>query len=119
MEKVDAIIGGDLTVDSNENVIAKFGGKPHYFATTKGNSEVIEGLNRAIYKIKDDNPYFDQTLYSKYFVNNYNNNLVMTKGEVNYIKHMKPIRAAYVDGLMPIQYYDEDSNQPKGIFVDV
>ncbi|TGY44248.1 GGDEF domain-containing protein [Clostridium sartagoforme] len=116
--EVDAIIGGDLTVDSNENVIAKFGGKPHYFATTKGNSEVIEGLNRAIYKIKDDNPYFDQTLYSKYFVNNYNNNLVMTKDEVNYIKHMNSIRAAYVDGLMPIQYYDEDTNQPKGIFVD-
>lgn len=116
--EVDAIIGGDLTVDSKENVIAKFGGKPHYFATTKGNSEVIEGLNRAIYKIKDDNPYFDQTLYNKYFVNNYNNNLVMTKDEVNYIKNMNPIRAAYVDGLMPIQYYDEDTNQPKGIFVD-
>lgn len=116
--EVDAIIGGDLTVDSNENVIAKFGGKPHYFATTKGNSEVIERLNRAIYKIKDDNPYFDQTLYNKYFVNNYNNNLVMTKDEVNYIKNMNPIRAAYVDGLMPIQYYDEGTNQPKGIFVD-
>ncbi|MDU5111393.1 MAG: GGDEF domain-containing protein [Clostridium sp.] len=116
--EVDAIIGGDLTVDSNENVIAKFGEKPHYFATTKGNSEVIEGLNRAIYKIKDDNPYFDQTLYNKYFVNNYNNNLVMTKDEVNYIKNMNPIRSAYVDGLMPIQYYDEGTNQPKGIFID-
>ena len=116
--EVDAIIGGDLTVDSNENVIAKFGGNPYYFATTKGNSEVIEGLNRAIYKIKDDNPYFDQILYNKYFVNNYNNNLVMTKDEVNYIKNMNPIRAAYVDGLMPIQYYDEGTNQPKGIFVD-
>ena len=31
---------------------------------------------------------------------------------------MNPIRAAYVDGLMPIQYYDEGTNQPKGIFVD-
>ena len=42
----------------------------------------------------------------------------MTKDEVNYIKNMNPIRAAYVDGLMPIQYYDEGTNQPKGIFVD-
>lgn len=116
--EVDAIIGGDLTLDSEEHIVAKFGGQPHYFATTKGNSEVIEGLNKAIYKIKEDNPNFDKNLYEKYFVNGYYNTLVMTKGEMEHIKNMKPLKALYVDGLIPVQYYDEVTSSPRGIFVD-
>ena len=116
--EVDAIIGGDLTLDSEEHIVAKFGGKPHYFATTKGNSQVIEGLNQAIYKIKEDNPNFDKNLYDKYFVANDYNALVMTKDEMEHIKNMKPLKAVYVDGLMPVQYYDEVTNSHKGIYID-
>lgn len=117
--EVDAIIGGDLTLDSNEKIIAKFGGTPHYFATTKGNSEVIEGLNKAIYRIKEDNPNFDEILYNKYFKNAYYNALLINEDDINYIKSMNSIKAAYVDGVTPIQYYDKNSNEAKGIFVDI
>lgn len=116
--EIDAIIGSDLTTGSDEEVIAKFGGNPHYFATTKGNSEVIKGLDSAIYRIKEDNPSFDQDLYNKYFNQNNSNTLILTENEVNYIENMAPIKAAYIDGLIPIQYYDEDTKQPEGIFVD-
>lgn len=117
--EIDAIIGGDLALGSDEKVIAKFGGVPHYFATTKGNSEVIEGLNKAIYRIKEDNPDFDELLYNKYFKSVYNNDLLMNEDDINYIKNMNSLKAAYVDGVTPVQYYDKDTKEAKGIFVDI
>lgn len=50
--EVNAILSDDLPKDSLGKVIAKFCGDPYYLATTKGNFEIIKGLNKAIYKIK-------------------------------------------------------------------
>ena len=36
--EVDAIIGGDLAIDNGKKVIAKFGGKSHYFASHRRRS---------------------------------------------------------------------------------
>lgn len=116
--EIDAIIQGDLSVDSRDEVITKFGGIPQYFATTKGNSEVISGLNAAIYKIKENNPYFNKNLYHKYFESNDYNYLIFTKEEENYINQMQPIKAAYIDNYIPVHYYDENTKKPKGIFID-
>lgn len=43
----------------------------------------------------------------------------MNEDDINYIKNMNSIKAAYVNGVTPIQYYDENTKEAKGIFVDV
>ena len=95
--EVDAILGGDLVIDSDEEIISKFGGVPQYFATTKGNKEIIDGLNSAIYKIKEQNPLFDENIYNKYFKTNNNSYLIFTSEEAEYVKDIPIIRAAYID----------------------
>lgn len=117
--EVDAILGGDLLLDAEEEVITKFGGTPQYFATTKGNSEIVEGLNSAIYKIKEQNPSFDKNIYNKYFKTNNNSYLIFSSEEAGYVKDMPTLRAAYIDNYVPIQYYDENTKQANGIFVGV
>ena len=64
-KEVDAIIDGDLLLNNEEKVIAKFGAIPYYLATTKGNTEIVSDLNNAIFKIKEKNPSFDQNLYEQ------------------------------------------------------
>lgn len=34
-------------------------------------------------------------------------------------RKMEPIKALYVDGVKPVQYFDEESKEAKGIFIDV
>lgn len=116
--EVDAILSDDLPKDSLGKVIAKFCGDSYYLATTKGNIEIIKGLNKAIYKIKEADPYFDKKLYNKYFKTNDYNILILNKEEENYIKNMEPIKAAYIDNYRPIQYYDEKTMEPNGVLVD-
>lgn len=117
--EVDAILGGDLVLGSEEKVIAKFGGNPQYFATTKGNTEIINGLNSAIYKIKEQNPQFDENIYNKYFKNSNNSYLIFTSEEAEYVKDTPIVRAAYIDNYVPIQYYDENTKEASGIFVGI
>ena len=116
--EVDAILGGDLVLGAEEKVIAKFGGIPQYFATTKGNTKVLDGLNSAIYKIKEQNPKFDENIYNKYFKAD-NSYLIFSSEEDEYVKNKPVIRAVYIDNYIPIQYYDENTKEASGIYVEI
>lgn len=117
--EVDAIIGGDLLVGDKERIVAKFKGASYYFATTKGNKEIVAGINEAIYRIKQNNPYFAQELYNKYFKKHTDTSIYLTKEEKNYIQHMKPLKAVYVDNFAPMQDYNPKTNKAEGIYIDL
>lgn len=118
-KEVDAIVGGDLLTNNNERVIAKFGAIPYYFATTKGNTKIMQQLNHVLFKIKENDPTFDQQLYNKYFENNTEDFFILTEEEHNYINNITPLKAIYINSYTPIQYYDINAKKPKGIFIDV
>lgn len=116
--EVHAVLGRDL-LEGNNDVIAKFGGIQHYFATTKGKKDIIDKLNYSIYQINEANPSFEQNLYNKYLNKDNKNILILNKDETSIIKEIKPLRVAYIEGYRPIQYYDKENNEPSGIFIDV
>lgn len=118
-KEVDAIIGEDLLTTNNERVVVKFGAIPYYFATTKGNSEIIKQLNNVLFKIKESDPTFDQKLYNKYFQSYNERFFILTEEEQDYINKMTPLKAIYIDNYIPLQYYDINTKKPHGIFIDV
>ena len=118
-KEVDAIITGDLLVGDGKKVIARFGGTPYYFATTKGNTEILEGLNNAISKIKYKEPNYSQILYSKYFETFSSDTVNLTEEEKNYINNMGVLRAIYVGNNIPLQYYNEKTEEPDGMYIDL
>lgn len=117
-KEVDAIIGGDLLLDSNQIVVAKFGSIPQYFATTKGKTEITQKLNDAIFKIKENDSSFEQQLYNKYFQSSIDHSIVFSKEEQDYISKIPPLKAVYIDNFIPMQYYDSDNKKPQGVFID-
>ena len=118
-KEVDAILGGDLLSLEDEKVIAKFGAMPYYFATTKGNTEVLSALNSALSKIKENNSSFERELYNSYFPD-YNDPLIhLTQKEQDYINQMTPLKVAYIDNFAPLQNYNPKTKKAEGTYIDV
>lgn len=108
--KIDATLQVDISMDQKLKSIAKFSPVPYYFATTKGNQNIIRELNRALSNIKVANPYLQSNLYEKYF--NQNQQFFISEENKKYIQSLGRVKVLLFDGNAPIQYFDK---KPKGI----
>ena len=111
--EVDALLEGDTAVDSGRRIIARFAESPHYFATTKGNTAIISGLNTGLAKIREVDFHYDTQLYEKYFGDNDDPTLFLSQEERDYIASCGTLRAVYPAGWDPLHH------QEKGVFTGV
>lgn len=105
--EVDAVLGNSTFPMEDTRMVAKFGGVPYYFATKKGNVEIMNGLNRAMGKIDEINPYFTARLNKKYFVNQ-TSTLILTQAEKEYIEKSPPLIVLGMEGIASLRYEDEN-----------
>ena len=117
--EVDAILGNDLLVQPDQRIALKFSPTPFYFATTKGNTDVLNGLNYGLSMIEELEPDYDDKLREKYFKQNTEYVFSLTNNELSQLEEIDTLRAVYIDSLAPIQYFDERTKRPKGIAVEV
>lgn len=118
-KEVDAILDGNLLLEDDQKVVAKFAATPYYFATNKGNKKVLTGLNKAISCIKENNQNYEEKLYKKYFQENKDEVVHLTQEEQDYINHMTPLKAVYVDGFAPMQAYNPKTKRAEGVYIDL
>ena len=118
-KEVDVITTGDLQIRGKLKVLAKYSQSPYYFATTKGNTEIVEGLNNAIHNINDYTPNFTSELYLKYFEDKKDTSIILTEEEKEYLSNVDSLKVVYIDNFKPLQYYDESDNEVKGILIDI
>ena len=55
---IDAILTSSLEKVPGERVVARFAPSPYYFATARGNKNILDPLNAALSAIKDKDPLF-------------------------------------------------------------
>lgn len=115
--RADLVLYMDLSMDSQFRAVAKFAPRPYYFATTKGNTDLVNELNSAILKIQETNPYLSVTLYDKYFGSD-KTELLLTTDELNYIKNAKSLDAVIFTGRAPLQYAGA-GGKPVGVSKDM
>ena len=65
--QVDVISSVSLSPVANTRIVAQFAARPYYFASTKGNTALIEELDRTIEKLNQAEPKLQDTLYDNYF----------------------------------------------------
>lgn len=109
---VDATLQVDISTEPELKNIAKFTPSPYYFATTKGNTEIVSKLNYALSNINSAKPYFQTDLSKKYF--SPSKQFVISKENKKYIKSLGTINVLMIDGNAPIQY---DDGEIKGISI--
>lgn len=113
----DVALWIDLLVNPQLKTIAKFSPRAFYFATTKGNTGVVNALNTAIMKINESDPYFAASLYDKYFGGE--DSLALSDEEISYAGRQDALRVAFVSQKAPIQYADEGSGEFRGVAREV
>ena len=115
--KADAMMSVELSLPQGFRPVAKFSPIPFYFATTKGNTQIINELNRAISYTSENNPTLQMNLYNKYFSRS-SSQLFLNSKEREYIQEHPVLKVLVHDGFGPIQYYD-GKGQVQGVARDL
>lgn len=115
----DTYLTGDLQAVPNTTVVARLSAEPYYYVTTKGNTEIVEGLNYALKNIFRNDKYFEQKLYDKYFSNRDISKPSITKAEMDLIKSHQKLIVGYDANSRPLQYLDQETGLPSGISMDI
>lgn len=115
--EVDALVINGYFDYKNLKILARFNLTPIYFATTKGNQQILDSLNYALGRIKTDNPLFESELRKLYSLFT-DNMFPLTKNEYNYLSKISSVRVVYLKNQQPISYVDKNGNFT-GVFADV
>ncbi|MGN0711866.1 MAG: diguanylate cyclase [Anaerovoracaceae bacterium] len=116
---VDAIYVAEEADVRKEKVIAKLDEKPLYYAVNRNRKDILEDLNGSLKNIYNSNPSYAMQIKSKYNIENKAAMPSFTNEELEYIKNKKVVTVAYDKGWHPIEYFDEETQQIKGVTKDV
>ena len=113
--KVDLISGVSLSAPSNTRILARFAPRPFYFVTTKGNTELVEELNKAIRLIDEMQPELQDGLFDRYFMST-ENAFYLTDDQEELLRQLGSLRVLCVDMDAPYVYQKE--SRPSGALVN-
>lgn len=116
---IDLLLAGSMLMPPEAKSALYFAPQEFYYATTNGNSVVLNGINSALEQIRRKNIYFDAELYNKYYVNTSLKNETFTKSEKEYIRNAPPIQIAYFGEQSPFEFYDDETGELRGITPDI
>lgn len=102
--ETDLMLSGDPSQIENTRRVINFASEPYYFASKKGNVELIRRLDSALEKINVTNPDFGTELREKYFEGRRKEDLVFSEEEQNYIKSRGTLRVVAAPNWRPYQY---------------
>ena len=109
---LDAYGGADVAVP-----VIKIGSSNFYFAISKNRPDLLEGLNAALSRIQDENPYYNQEMYSKY-VSTAGANLFLSAEEKAWLSEHGKIRVGYQDDHLSFCDAEEKTGKLKGALKD-
>lgn len=116
---IDLRVTGSLLLPADSKLVLRFDTKDFYYPTTKGNTYVLDGLNKALAYIQTENSFYNARLYDKYYTRLGAGIEAFTAGEADFIRKAPVLRIGYKDADMPIEYYDEKTHEPMGISIDL
>lgn len=106
----------DLSIPEGYHAITRFSPTPFYFASTKGNYEIINELNVALTRIGQLNPTFMSSTYNRYFSGE-GATFALNETEKEFIEAQDILTALVFDGNGPIEYTSH--REVKGIGKDI
>lgn len=110
------------SVESNtryDKVIGRMAEHPLYYGVNKNNKELLDELNQSMQNIKNSNPSYDMQIQNKYFIKGDVAAPSFTEEELKYIKEKGTVKVSYDQGWQPIEYYDEETGEIKGVTKDL
>ena len=97
--------------------ICKIGSTPFYFAVNQNCPDLLKELDAAMNRIQDENRYYNQQMYSKYFYNS-DFGAYLTPSENDWLSHHGRIRVGYRTGFLPYCGTDAETGKLTGALQD-
>lgn len=116
--EIDGILMNSIQYEKQYHVLASFDYKDYFFMVKKQNQELLNQLDEAQQKIHENNPYYEDGLYNRYFLDVLSKGDYLDAEENQYLSTCGEIKVAVVDGVPPIHYFNE-KGEAKGMPVDV
>ncbi len=114
--EVVAVAVGSLHKHDNVKIVDRFGTKPVYCVTAKGNDEFMNELSTILQRLKIMEPEIEAQLIDKYYgVDAISISPMFTREEAEYIANAEPIRVKLMQGTKPLSYME--SEEAGGLFV--
>lgn len=99
--EINALVTLDAYGDENAHIpICKIGQSDFFFAVNLERKDLLGELNNALGKIQDENRYYNQQLFGKYF-QNVGANAFLTSEEISWLSGHGTIRVGYLDDFLP------------------
>lgn len=111
--EADALVGVDISPFENMHVVAKLNPSRFYFATTKGEGEIVSELNEAIVQIGKSAPTLEAELHEKHF-DSYDTTSGLTKDLQDFVDGCGTVRVGYLGGAAPVQDVDASTGEATG-----
>ena len=111
--EADATLQADISIMNGFRTIAQFSPTPYYFALYKGNTDLLQTLNIALYNMYKAYPHLQTELYNEYF-HSYGK-FVISDENKEYIKQLGEVKVLFCDGNAPFQYVKD--GELKGLAV--
>ena len=113
---VDVVSSVSLSPIANTRIVAQFAARPYYFASTKGNTDLVRQLDEAIGQINRTEPKLQDTLYDTYF-RNVEDAFLLTDEQQAALTEKGTLRVLCVDGNAPFVY--QADGQPAGMSLSI
>lgn len=118
-EDVQAIFTSTETNEKYAKVIGRMDEQPLYYGINKDNQKLLDELNWSMKNIKNSNPSYDMQILNKYYIKGNMALPSFTVEELEYIKENNIVKVSYDEGWQPIEYYDEEEKNIKGVTKDL
>lgn len=105
--EVDLLMGNDRERVGEFHIIASFDAQPYYIVTQPGNTEILDGLNRALENIVSSEPTFARTHYDVHFPEVEQAGPQLTQAERDYIAQKGTVKVAIPSACHPFYCVNE------------
>lgn len=116
--EIDAYVTVDSFVAPGAALpLCKVGSSDFFFAVNKDRPDLLSELNVALNRLQDENRYYNQQMFEKYF-KRAAANVVLSPEEERYLSEHGTIRVGYQDHYMAFCQLDEETGELTGVLKD-
>lgn len=115
---IDMYVALDIYAEQGHvQPVAKIGSSDFFFALSKSRPELLSELNAAMYRIQEENQFYNQRLAAKY-LDSSGINLVLSAEEKTWLEGHKVIRVGYQDNYLALCATDKETGELTGALKD-
>jgi diguanylate cyclase (GGDEF)-like protein len=116
---LDAVVATESYLSYGWVPLIQIGRVPYYYCVARGRQDLLEELNQALCAIKEENPYYDDELRSKYNTTTSSLMRTLSEDEQQWLGRRQKIRLGCLEDYMPYCGYDAATGEASGMVIDL